>query len=316
MHQNDLVKRIGDISTDGRVDKAMGSQSFNLSGIDEEGLARYRVWNGRVNYFKVPSNGVFFQDYRGGVRSTMNLEFGATTNAEVIAWIFPIFGKIIANSERALLDVKLVWSDFKLVPYVSMDSKIRIDFTDGLKFFLKSQKGKVAVTVSSRINTEVPKMLKEAIERHVNPRLQKLKRELISKNYTNYDIDWQVRDKYFRVTVKPRSSSGVDSAVKPTQDMICVNVNVLTLIDQASKLMKGAANSGEGLKTVENPEVSMNAHSANNIFPFKGINGIDFTCVSPKFNCEGSSCSLCTDVDFNLSLLGFADKFRNCLPKS
>ncbi|EYB88380.1 hypothetical protein Y032_0248g88 [Ancylostoma ceylanicum] len=254
----------------------------------QEGLARYRVWNGRVNYFKVPSNGVFFQDYRGGVRSTMNLEFGATTNAEVIAWIFPIFGKIIANSERALLDVKLVWSDFKLVPYVSMDSKIRIDFTDGLKFFLKSQKGKVAVTVSSRINTEVPKMLKEAIERHVNPRLQKLKRELISKNYTNYDIDWQVRDKYFRVTVKPRSSSGVDSAVKPTQDMICVNVNVLTLIDQASKLMKGAA----------------------------GINGIDFTCVSPKFNCEGSSCSLCTDVDFNLSLLGFADKFRNCLPKS
>ncbi|EYC45337.1 hypothetical protein Y032_0431g1315 [Ancylostoma ceylanicum] len=41
MHQNDRFDRIGDISTDGRVDKAMGSQSFNFSGIDEAYLPKY-----------------------------------------------------------------------------------------------------------------------------------------------------------------------------------------------------------------------------------------------------------------------------------
>ncbi|EYB86817.1 hypothetical protein Y032_0272g916 [Ancylostoma ceylanicum] len=35
MQQDDRVERIVDISTDDRVDKAMGSQSFNFNGVDE-----------------------------------------------------------------------------------------------------------------------------------------------------------------------------------------------------------------------------------------------------------------------------------------
>ncbi|KIH66322.1 hypothetical protein ANCDUO_03350 [Ancylostoma duodenale] len=82
-------------------------------------------------------------------------------------------------------------------------------------------------------------------------------------------------------------SSRVDSVVKPIKDMVCVDVNVLAVIGEASKRIRAA-----------------------------GINGIDFACVHPEFNCEGRSCSLCADVDFNLAMLGSADKFHNCLPRS
>ncbi|EYC02368.1 hypothetical protein Y032_0100g3256 [Ancylostoma ceylanicum] len=40
MHQNDRVERIGDISADGRVDKAMDSQSINLNGVERGDLDR------------------------------------------------------------------------------------------------------------------------------------------------------------------------------------------------------------------------------------------------------------------------------------
>ncbi|EYB88373.1 hypothetical protein Y032_0248g85 [Ancylostoma ceylanicum] len=279
-------------------------------------LIRYRVDNGRINYFHVPKRDVSFYDYKGGVRWTMNLRFEATTHAKIfVVWIFPIFGKIIAKSEFAYLDVKLLWNNFKLTPYISMHSKINIEFTHGLKFFLSFLRGTVANKVSSAINTKVPVMINEAIERHVNPRLQKLKQKLISNNYTNYDIDWQVRGKHFRVVVKPRSRNGVESALKPIEHMMCVDLNVLDVIGEASKVMKKAANNSSTVTASPVMRVIQSSSVWTRMAQL-GINGIDFTCVNPKFNCEGSSCSLCTDVDFNLALLSYADKFRDCLPRS
>ncbi|EYC28219.1 hypothetical protein Y032_0008g49 [Ancylostoma ceylanicum] len=42
------VERTRDISTDGRVDKAVGSQSFNFSGIDEVACFESRARQKRI----------------------------------------------------------------------------------------------------------------------------------------------------------------------------------------------------------------------------------------------------------------------------
>ncbi|RCN34283.1 hypothetical protein ANCCAN_19878, partial [Ancylostoma caninum] len=202
------------------------------------GLARYRVYNGKVDYFRVPRGSVSFHDYRGGIYSSMELQFGATTSVEVVVWIFPIRGQVKIKSERARLHVRLAWNDFKFIPYVSVDSKLRVEFTHGLRFWLNSQRGKVEQTVNSKFRSEVPRMLKDAVERQVNPRLQKLKQTLMSKNYTHFVIDWKAQGGFLRVAVKPRSSSGTDSMVKRTEDMVCVDLNVLAAIGEVSKRLR------------------------------------------------------------------------------
>ncbi|RCN34278.1 hypothetical protein ANCCAN_19873 [Ancylostoma caninum] len=214
----------------------------------QEGLASYRVYNGRVDYFNVPKWGAYFHDDTGGIHSSMDLQFGATTSVKVLAWIFPISGQVKIKSERARIHVRLAWNDFKFIPYVSVDSKLRVEFTHGLRVWLNSRRGKVEQTVNSKLMSEVPRMLKEAVERHVNPRLQNLKQKLISKNYTHFDIDWKAQGGFLRVAVKPRSSSGVDSVVKPIKDMVCVDLNVLAAIDVASKRIKTAVS---GFKLIE-----------------------------------------------------------------
>ncbi|RCN34282.1 hypothetical protein ANCCAN_19877, partial [Ancylostoma caninum] len=91
---------------------------------------------------------------------------------------------------------------FKFIPYVYVDSRLRVEFTHGLRFWLNSQRSKVEQTVNSKLRSEVPRMLKEAVGRHVNPRLQKLKQKLISKNYTHFGIDWKAQGGFLRVAIK------------------------------------------------------------------------------------------------------------------
>ncbi|KAL6741875.1 hypothetical protein Aduo_015088 [Ancylostoma duodenale] len=265
------------------INKAVTSIKFP-DFVGKEGLNKYRVWGTRVDYFTVPKSGASFKDFGGGVHSTMDLQFGITTNLIVHSWIIPFYASMKAWSEHAFLDVRLVWNDFKLTPYVFMFSKIHVDINHGL---LNLMRKKVGESIASRINSEVPTMVKESIERDVNPRLQQLKQKLISKNFTEYDIDWKVQNKSIRVALKPKSWNGVDSPMKPMNDMMCIDLNVLAVIGEASKLVKKTA----------------------------ATNGVDFTCVNPKFNCEGSTCSLCADVDFNMATMGSQDNFFNCLPR-
>ncbi|RCN35600.1 hypothetical protein ANCCAN_18539 [Ancylostoma caninum] len=119
-----------------------------------------------------------------------------------------------------------------------MYSKIHVHINHGL---LNLMKKKVEDAIASRINSEVPAKVREAVERHVNPRLQELKQKLTSKNFTEYDIDWKVQNKSLRIAVKPKRWDGVDSPVKPLSNMMCIDLNVLAFIGEASKLVKRAA---------------------------------------------------------------------------
>ncbi|EYB88381.1 hypothetical protein Y032_0248g89 [Ancylostoma ceylanicum] len=279
----------------------------------KQGLNRYRVWGTTVQYFTVPKSGVSFQDFQKGIRLTVNVNFGIATNLVLRAWIIPFYASVRAWSEHASLDIKLVWNDFKLIPYVSMHSSVHIHINHGL---LNLMRRKVENAVASSLNSEVPRKVAEAIERHVNPRLQKLKEELISKNYTDYDIDWKVQYNSARVAVKPKSWNAIDTPVKQVNDMVCIDVNVLAVLGEASKLMKKAANDSSTTTTTYSPNMNDSSTVTTTYSPNMAANGFDFTCVNPKFNCEGSSCSLCADIDFDLALMSSADKFYNCLPES
>ncbi|ETN87059.1 hypothetical protein NECAME_01216 [Necator americanus] len=160
-------------------------------------------------------------------------------------------GHVKGKSENANLDLILKWNDFKFVPTVSMNSNIV-----------------------------------EAIERQVNPRLQKLKEKMISMGFAEYDIEWTVQNNILRVMVKPKSGKGSVSPVIPIDNMLCVNGNVLAVINAFPLRVKRAATT----------------------------TGIEFTCVAPKFSCKGVSCSLCTDIDINPAAVNSTDKFHNCMP--
>ncbi|KAL6739907.1 hypothetical protein Aduo_013305 [Ancylostoma duodenale] len=257
----------------------------------KKSLVKYRVWDGKVDHFSVPKSGVSFQDMNNGVHlSIKGAQFGASIKGRLEIGkkirIARMSGEIKAKSESVNLDVKLVWNDFKFIPTVNMDSNVRVDFTHHLKP-LKFLRKEIQKIVTSKVNSGVAKKITEAIEQQVNPRLQKLKEKMISMGYKEYDMEWTVQNNILRVVVKPKSGSGVVSPVVPIDHMFCVNANMVAVMDSfiQLRLKRGA-----------------------------GPKGIDFTCVSPKFSCEGSSCSVCSDIDLNPASEGSGDKFHNCLP--
>ncbi|KHJ79808.1 hypothetical protein OESDEN_20535, partial [Oesophagostomum dentatum] len=263
----------------------------------QKGLAKYRVWEGKVEYFSIPKSAVLFQDMSNGIRiNVKDVRFRASVKARVEIgkkifgkWIrlARMTGDINANSEKANLDVKLQWNDFKFVPTIAMDSKISVRFTRHLKI-VNLLRSKVQKLVSSKVNSEVPKKIAEAVEKHVNPHLQQLKQQMASKGYKEFDIDWTVQNNSLRVAIKPKRGNNTPSKIIPIDNMVCLNANIISMLNSLPFRSKRAAET----------------------------NAIDFTCVSPKFNCHTiTSCSLCTDFDIKPRTTGSMDKFHNCLPK-
>ncbi|RCN24500.1 hypothetical protein ANCCAN_29802 [Ancylostoma caninum] len=101
------------------------------------------------------------------------------------------------------MDIILVWNDFKFTPTITMNSNVHIDFTHNLKRYLNFLRGKVQSTVTSKVNSEVPKLLAKAIEEKVNPRLQQLKQKIIGMGITQYGIEWKVQNNILRVILRP-----------------------------------------------------------------------------------------------------------------
>ncbi|KHJ77964.1 hypothetical protein OESDEN_22416 [Oesophagostomum dentatum] len=145
-----------------------------------------------------------------------------------------------ATFEWSNLDVQLQWSDFKFIPVVNMNSKIRIGFTYNLKL-LYLVKGKIEKFVNSKVNSEVPKKIAEAIDTYINPHLQQLKHQMESKDYKDYDIEWTVQNNSVRATVKPKSGNNTPSKITPINDMACVNANIIKVLAWLPLGSKGAA---------------------------------------------------------------------------
>ncbi|RCN32575.1 hypothetical protein ANCCAN_21615 [Ancylostoma caninum] len=180
----------------------------------KKSMVKYRVWNGRVDHFSVPQSGVSFLDMNNGIHlSITNIQFHATTRGRVELgkkvfrkWvrIARMSGDIKAKSANAGIDIVLVWNDFKFTPTVTMNSNVRIDFTHNLRRYLNFLRSRVQKMVTSKVNSEVPKLLNKAIQEKVNPRLQKLKQKIIEMGITQYGIEWKVQNNILRVILRPR----------------------------------------------------------------------------------------------------------------
>ncbi|KHJ75558.1 hypothetical protein OESDEN_24826, partial [Oesophagostomum dentatum] len=210
----------------GFINKAVTSITFPaFSG--RQCVAAYRIWNGKVNRFFVPKSGVSFQNMNNGIHlKVRNVQFGARTNGRVdVVLLGRMNGQIKARANVANLDIKLKWNDFKFVPTVRMNSNVRIEFTNTLKRldFLRS---KLQNMITSKVNSEVPKMVVALVRNEVNPRLQKLKQKLISMGYKNCSIEWTTQKNTLRVTFKPKSTKGTVTPVTPIDNMVCVNACV------------------------------------------------------------------------------------------
>ncbi|KHJ89693.1 hypothetical protein OESDEN_10476 [Oesophagostomum dentatum] len=101
--------------------------------------------------------------------------------------------------------------------------------------------------------------------------------------------------------------------------MICIDASILDALQLLNRKKRGL---GKKLRKLRDkifgrkrggsnpppppPPTSPTPHPAR---------GIEFSCEDPVFNCEGFSCSYCTDVDVNPSTTSVKDKFQNCFPQ-
>ncbi|KAL6741870.1 hypothetical protein Aduo_015085 [Ancylostoma duodenale] len=264
----------------------------------QEGSVSYRLWEGKLEHFSISKWDISFGSMGSGVHlSLRGVNFRASINGKVEVgktmfgrWI-PLIGMsggIKVTSETAALDVKLAWKNFKFTPTVTMDSNVNIGFTSSLwmLYFLRS---KIEKEFTRRINIEVSKKLVEAIELQVNPWLQTLQQTMISMGYDHYDIDWAVQENHLRVSLKPKSLGAAPTPISPINNMLCVNLNMLTAVHETSKRMKREAIQSTSQST----------------------SGIDFTCLAKKFECRGTFCTVCTDIDISP---GPVDTLHNCVP--
>ncbi|CAJ0591348.1 unnamed protein product [Cylicocyclus nassatus] len=179
----------------------------------QQDLVKYRIWDGRLDYFCVPKTGASFQDMSNGVRVNLRgVQFRAIVKGRVELgkkvfgkWvqIARMSGDIKATCENADVDITLVWNDFTFTPTVTVNSDFHIEFTHHLRN-LDFLRGEIQKRVRNKVNSEVPQKIAEVIENKVNPRLQKFKEKMIAKGYSDYDIEWNVENNALQVCIKPK----------------------------------------------------------------------------------------------------------------
>ncbi|VDM81922.1 unnamed protein product, partial [Strongylus vulgaris] len=61
----------------------------------KSGFIKYRLWNGKIENFSIPKDGISFKDMKGGVHlSVKNVSFNGITAAQVKIGTLPISGHI------------------------------------------------------------------------------------------------------------------------------------------------------------------------------------------------------------------------------
>ncbi|CAJ0591350.1 unnamed protein product, partial [Cylicocyclus nassatus] len=257
-------------------------------------LTRYHIWNGKIDSFVLPSNGASFKDlYNGvhirikGVRLTASAQGRVEVGTSLLGnWlsVANMNGGIKLKSKKVDLDVKFVWNNFQFVPIMSMDSNIRLSFTGSFKV-LAIVKYIIEKKVALKIESGVAKKLSEFVKKKINPHLLQLKQKMMSVGIRNYPVEWMVQNNSLHMVFTPKSKNNVLSWPKPINEMVCLSVNILYLLHALSSRIRRAA-------TKE----------------------VEVVCVAPKLSCQGTSCSMCTDIDIRSYSNSSVDKFHNCLP--
>ncbi|WKY11329.1 hypothetical protein Q1695_003135 [Nippostrongylus brasiliensis] len=273
----DLLETKADI-----IAEAVRSIKFPEQGKKIGWLLKYKLWDGQMEQFTVPKSGVSFVEVNDGVHLRMSgIQFRGKVEARLMIGgnFARVSGGVQISSTSAELEVLLRWNDFKFIPYASMDSKLRVDFTRNLRR-LNLIRRHVQKLATKAMNKQVAELISNAIIKDVNPRLQRLKK-MIEHRVKDHDVVWTVQNQILRVEIRPKSSAGQVSPVKAIDKMLCVDLNFNHLLSSRSKRSV--------LKR-----------------------GVDVTCVDPVAKCEGMSCSFCTNLDINPRPYG--DKFHNCIP--
>ncbi|KHJ92502.1 hypothetical protein OESDEN_07609 [Oesophagostomum dentatum] len=186
----------------------------------EKKLLRYGIYNGRIEHFSIPKNGVSFKDINNGVHLSMrNVQLRASIRgrAEVGFKLFRKWrriarfsGDIRVQSQNAHLEVTMNWNDFKFTPKIQIFMDLRIDFTHHLRL-LNFFRGFIAKIVVAQVQKHVPKMVEELIITNLNPLLQTAKGKIVAvnlMNLNNFDkhwaMQWVVQRNILRIGVKPK----------------------------------------------------------------------------------------------------------------
>ncbi|RCN34284.1 hypothetical protein ANCCAN_19879 [Ancylostoma caninum] len=169
----------------------------------------------------------------------MSAQYRCLMKASVKASFVPeATGVIKVKSESAIVKVILKWNDFSFIPNISVHSNVSVDFDNRLwRFgFLTSR---IQEMVTSKVNSDIRRMIAGAVEQQLNPLLQKLKQKLTIMGYTN--IEWRVQDKLPRVVLKPKNWKAAVIYKEPSNSMLCLNGIMPSLIEGTKNRVEGAA---------------------------------------------------------------------------
>ncbi|RCN34279.1 hypothetical protein ANCCAN_19874, partial [Ancylostoma caninum] len=195
------------------------------------------IHGGRVNHLSLLKSDASFLDFKKGVHLRMSAQYWGSIRGRTMRFIESSF-----RSTSSIIDVVLEWNDFSFTPRVSVNSNV---FLPLLPFpFLMCEHrvvGLLRQMVTSIVNNGIQRMMVDAVEQHLNPFLQKLRKRVIAMGYTPYQVEWTVQENLLHVIVKPKSWNGVVSAITPIDSMLCMNGIMSTMNDETTDQSKAAA---------------------------------------------------------------------------
>ncbi|CAJ0591359.1 unnamed protein product [Cylicocyclus nassatus] len=295
------------------INRTANSITFPEIEGEIENLLRYKAWGAKIQSFLIPSSNIFFEKYGDGIylkvqgivfRATANLEVGMASNCLLFCLPLPTLdGTIKVSSTNVILDVKLLWDGSKFVPYVTMESNIKIKFGKGLKILnlvdaLFDIKTMLMDKIREIIDKNVVTKLDEIVTSSGNNELQRLEYKLSNAGYAvlfNSPIDWTVRNNVLRIAVKTGNANNITSTdiVPPNDKMLCLSADIVRIFLPL-----------------------FSSHFSTTRERRQADNRLIFTCVEPKLQCETTACTICTDFNISRASDGILyDKYHNCIPQ-
>ncbi|CAJ0591349.1 unnamed protein product [Cylicocyclus nassatus] len=277
-------------------------KSIKIPDFGKRNWARMgKVSNMKITKFKVPKFGVSFENMNDGVHIKIKgVQLEVCGKAKYRLLFVTSKTKNVAITSNLDADAKLKWRDFIFIPEVKIKTNLKTKLSGILlKIFKPSDK-----KISRVIDRALEKYAEKIIVEEVNPHLQEFKKKIEAEGLRSYTVQLSVQRNSLHVSIKPKSAGNVITPLNPINNMVCLNANMLALIN--------------GIHGRKKRDLSRNHTwvSRGSSSRFQNSKKIDVTCLSPKLDCELSklTCSLCSDIDIKYTS-GTVDEFHNCLPK-
>ncbi|VDM70496.1 unnamed protein product [Strongylus vulgaris] len=133
-----------------------------------------------------------------------NVSFSGVITVQVTVGLFAtIQGRVWVTSKDSRVDVTLNWNDFDISPETKLSLDLNITFTHDL-YMANILKPIIEKTVSSLLNSYLPKQVTKLTKTKLNPLLHKAKQLLTENMGDGWAVQLSTQDQHLQIALKPR----------------------------------------------------------------------------------------------------------------